>query len=393
MSDAGSALGGQASTGGGAVSPSFREALNAPPKNGGGSSEFRDALNRDRDTSDKRPRNDRPSDSNDSRSTEHVAGRPETKARDTSPKTDADQRTPRKAERDMRIERSQERDGQEQARADDALHLDRKVRAKVNGKEKELSLREALDYYQRGESANQRFQEAASLKKEAESAKERAERLLRDPKALVDAIINDETGAKTLHEAYTELQRLAQMSPEQQAEYLRVKELENRAAQMDRLEQERQAQLQQQQADAIIDQHLDGLDDAYEKLGWSPSEKVQDVADMLAASMIDDIKESGTKGVTYRHIAGAVKDAIQDMVSESLSSMDNAALRELIGDKRIKALIAEDVKAVQSRKPAAVPRDQNRQQGGQFAPKKPAGPAVHYAGDMRGFRAMLDEER
>lgn len=393
MSDAGSALGGQASTGGGAVSPSFREALNAPPKSGGGSSEFRDALNRDRDTSDKRPRNDRPSDSNDSRSTEHVAGRPETKARDTSPKTDADQRTPRKAERDMRIERSQERDGQEQSRADDALDLDRKVRAKVNGKEKEISLREALDYYQRGESANQRFQEAANLRKEAETAKERAERLLRDPKALVDAIINDETGAKTLHEAYTELQRLAQMSPEQQAEYLRVKELENRAAQMDRLEQERQAQLQQQQADAIIDQHIDGLDDAYEKLGWSPSGKVQDVADMLAASMIDDIKESGTKGVTYRHIAGAVKDAIQDMVSESLSSMDNAALRELIGDKRIKALIAEDVKAVQSRKPAAVPRDQNRQQGGQFAPKKPAGPAVHYAGDMRGFRAMLDEER
>ena len=56
MSDAGSALGGQPSTGGGAVSPSFREALNAPPKQGGGSSEFQDALNRD--TSDKRPRND-----------------------------------------------------------------------------------------------------------------------------------------------------------------------------------------------------------------------------------------------------------------------------------------------------------------------------------------------
>ena len=391
MSDAGSALGGQPSTGGGAVSPSFREALNAPPKQGGGSSEFRDALNRD--TSDKRPRNDTPNDANDSRSTEHVAGRPETKARDTSPKTDADQRQPRKSERDMRTERSQERDGQEQTRADDALDLDRKVRAKVNGKEKEISLREALDYYQRGESANQRFQEAANLRKEAETAKERAERLLKDPKALVEALINDETGAKTVHEAYQELVRLAQMSPEQQAEYLRVKELEGKAFQMEQLERQRQAELEQQQEQAIIDQHLDGLDDAYEKLGWSPSEKTQDVADMLAASMIDDIKESGTKGVTYRHIAGAVKDAISDMVSESLSSMDNAALRELIGDKRIKALIAEDVKAVQSRKPSAVPRDQNRQQGGQFAPKKPAGPAVHYAGDMRGFRAMLDEER
>lgn len=391
MSDAGSALGGQPSTGGGAVSPSFRDALNAPPKQGGGSSEFRDALNRD--TSDKRPRNDTPNDANDSRSTEHVAGRPETKARDTSPKTDADQRQPRKSERDMRTERSQERDGQEQTRADDALDLDRKVRAKVNGKEKEISLREALDYYQRGESANQRFQEAANLRKEAETAKERAERLLKDPKALVEALINDETGAKTVHEAYQELVRLAQMSPEQQAEYLRVKELEGKAFQMEQLERQRQAELEQQQEQAIIDQHLDGLDDAYEKLGWSPSEKTQDVADMLAASLIDEIKESGTKGVTYRHIAGAVKDAISDMVSESLSSMDNAALRELIGDKRIKALIAEDVKAVQSRKPSAVPRDQNRQQGGQFAPKKPAGPAVHYAGDMRGFRAMLDEER
>lgn len=391
MSDAGSALGGQASTGGGAVSPSFREALNAPPKSGGGSSEFRDALNRD--TSDKRPRNDRPDDANDSRSTT-ANGKPESKARDVSPKTDADQKPQqRRTDRDMRTESSQERDGQEQSRADDALDLDRKVRAKVNGKEKEISLREALDYYQRGESANQRFQEAANLRKEAETAKERAERLLRDPKALVDALINDETGAKTVHEAYQEMMRLAQMTPEQQQEYLRVKELEGRAAQMDRLEQERQAQIQQQQEQAIIDQHLDGLDDAYEKLGWSPSEKVQDVADMLAASLIDEIKESGTKGVTYRHIAGAVKDAIQDMVSESLSSMDNAALRELIGDKRIKALIAEDVKAVQSRKPSAVPRDQNRQQGGQFAPKKPAGPAVHYAGDMRGFRAMLDEER
>ena len=391
MSDAGSALGGQPSTGGGAVSPSFREALNAPRSDGSGSSEFKDALRRD--TSDQRPRNDRPDDANDSRSTT-ANGKPETKARDVSPKTDADQKPQqRRTDRDMRTERSQERDGQEQTRADDALDLDRKVRAKVNGKEKEISLREALDYYQRGESANQRFQEAANLRKEAETAKERAERLLKDPKALVDALINDETGAKTVHEAYQEMMRLAQMTPEQQQEYLRVKELEGRAAQMDRLEQERQAQIQQQQEQAIIDQHLDGLDDAYEKLGWSPSEKVQDVADMLAASLIDEIKESGTKGVTYRHIAGAVKDAIQDMVSESLSSMDNAALRELIGDKRIKALIAEDVKAVQSRKPSAVPRDQNRQQGGQFAPKKPAGPAVHYAGDMRGFRAMLDEER
>ena len=391
MSDAGSALGGQPSTGGGAVSPSFRDALNAPRSDGSGSSEFKDALRRD--TSDQRPRNDRPDDANDSRSTT-ANGKPETKARDVSPKTDADQKPQqRRTDRDMRTERSQERDGQEQTRADDALDLDRKVRAKVNGKEKEISLREALDYYQRGESANQRFQEAANLRKEAETAKERAERLLRDPKALVDALINDETGAKTVHEAYQEMMRLAQMTPEQQQEYLRVKELEGRAAQMDRLEQERQAQIQQQQEQAIIDQHLDGLDDAYEKLGWSPSEKVQDVADMLAASLIDEIKESGTKGVTYRHIAGAVKDAISDMVSESLSSMDNAALRELIGDKRIKALIAEDVKAVQSRKPSAVPRDQNRQQGGQFAPKKPAGPAVHYAGDMRGFRAMLDEER
>lgn len=391
MSDAGSALGGQPSTGGGAVSPSFRDALNAPRSDGSGSSEFKDALRRD--TSDQRPRNDRPDDANDSRSTT-ANGKPETKARDVSPKTDADQKPQqRRTDRDMRTERSQERDGQEQTRADDALDLDRKVRAKVNGKEKEISLREALDYYQRGESANQRFQEAANLRKEAETAKERAERLLRDPKALVDALINDETGAKTVHEAYQEMMRLAQMTPEQQQEYLRVKELEGRAAQMDRLEQERQAQIQQQQEQAIIDQHLDGLDDAYEKLGWSPSDKTQDVADMLAASLIDEIKESGTKGVTYRHIAGAVKDAISDMVSESLSSMDNAALRELIGDKRIKALIAEDVKAVQSRKPSAVPRDQNRQQGGQFAPKKPAGPAVHYAGDMRGFRAMLDEER
>ena len=36
----------------------------------------------------------------------------------------------------MRTERSQERDGQEQTRADDALDLDRKVRAKVNGRKR-----------------------------------------------------------------------------------------------------------------------------------------------------------------------------------------------------------------------------------------------------------------
>ena len=183
------------------------------------------------------------------------------------------------------------------------------------------------------------------------------------------------------------------MSPEQQAEYLRVKELEGKAFQMEQLERQRQAELEQQQEQAIIDQHLDGLDDAYEKLGWQPSEKVQDVADMLAASLIDEIKESGTKGVTYRHIAGAVKDAIQDMVSESLSGMDDQALRELIGEKRLRSLMAEDVRAVQSRKPQAIPRDSNRQPTGQFAPKKPAGPVVHYPGDLRGFRAMLDDER
>ena len=389
MSDVGAAVGGQ-SSGGNAASQSFRDALNGGSQQGAPTS-LREALARD--TSDQRPRNDKPDDANDSRSTT-ANGKPETKARDVSPKTDADQKPQtRKTDRDMRTERSQERDGQDQTRADDSLDLDRKVRAKVNGKEKEVSLREALDYYQRGESANQRFQEAASLKKEAETAKERAERLLRDPKALVDALINDETGAKTVHEAYQELVRLAQMSPEQQAEYLRVKELEGKAFQMEQLERQRQAELEQQQEQAIIDQHLDGLDDAYEKLGWQPSEKVQDVADMLAASLIDEIKESGTKGVTYRHIAGAVKDAIQDMVSESLSGMDDQALRELIGEKRLRSLMAEDVRAVQSRKPQAIPRDSNRQPTGQFAPKKPAGPVVHYPGDLRGFRAMLDDER
>ena len=232
MSDAGSALGGQPSTGGGAVSPSFRDALNAPRSDGSGSSEFKDALRRD--TSDQRPRNDRPDDANDSRSTT-ANGKPETKARDVSQRPTRTRSRSSATDRDMRTERSQERDGQEQTRADDALDLDRKVRAKVNGKEKEISLREALDYYQRGESANQRFQEAANLRKEAETAKERAERLLKDPKALVEALINDETGAKTVHEAYQELVRLAQMSPEQQAEYLRVKELEGKAFQMDRL--------------------------------------------------------------------------------------------------------------------------------------------------------------
>jgi hypothetical protein len=387
MSDVSSAIGGQPSSGN-AASQSFRDALNSgnQPQSGPPTS-VREALRRS--TDDQRPRNDRPDDSNDSRSTNHVAGKPEGKPRDVSPKTDSD----RDAKPNMRTDRSQDRAEPERKQSDSDLDLDRKVRVKVNGQEKEIPLRDALDYYQRGESANRRFQEAAELRKEAETAKERAERLLRDPKALVDALINDENGAKTVHEAYQEMLRLAQMTPDQQQEYLRVKELENKAASMERIEREQQAQLEAERENKIIDQHLDGLEDAFEKLGWMPSEKMQDVTDMLAASLIDEVRESGMKGVTYRHIAGAVKDAIDDMVNDTIGSLDDDALRSLIGEKRLRQLMAADVKQAQSRLPQRVPKDQTRQPTGQFAARETSGPAIHYNGDLRGWKALLDKDR
>lgn len=363
---------------GNSASPSFQSLVNGGPKTSGGPpSSVRDAIARATAADPGRPDGsfdpDRPERTNDSRSTNPMAGR--------KPPPDPAKAPPKQAT-DQQPER-------QQTRLDDDIS-ERKLRAKVNGQEKEVSIREMLDYYQRGESANKRFQEAAELRKQAETAKERAERLLRDPKALIDTLINDADGAKTVHEAYQELTRLAQMTPEQQQEYLRTRELEQRAAKLEAIEAEQRQAQERAQEEAIIDQHLDGLEDAYEKLGWQPSEGMQDLTDMLAASIIEEVREQGMKGVTYRHIAGTVQEMVQDITRESLSSMDDAALRELIGEKRLRSLMAEDVKRVTGRLPQQTQRTQQaRQPSGQFA-QKPQGPRVHNAGDIRGFRALLE---
>lgn len=268
---------------------------------------------------------------------------------------------------------------------------ERKITAKLrNGQTKEVTEKDLLDYYQRGESANQKFQEASAAEKRAKAAEAKATALLRDPKALLEHLINDGDGVKSVHEAYQELMKLAKMSPEEQQNFLRTKELENRDAQLRAMEEAEAAKAQEAAEDAQIDQHLDGLEDAFDKIGWFPSEAAEPLCDLLMETMLDEVKSSGQKGVTYRHIAQTIKGVIEDTSRDWLSSATDEQLTEIIGEKRLRGLMNGQVKAVQSklptqvqRNPTQLPRDRNgRYQEPKVIPYQP--------GDLKGLRAILD---
>lgn len=264
-----------------------------------------------------------------------------------------------------------------------------KFRAKVMGQEREVSAQELLDYYQRGESANKKFQEAARKSKEAEERIQKMQQALKDPKSLVDMVIDDADGAKAIFEAYKQLEQLAKMTPEQQQEYLRVRELENRDLQLKRIEEERRTAEDREKENRVVDRHIDGLEDAYQKIGWEPPEEMVELTDMLAAHLIDEVQESGVKGVKYRHIAQVVKETLDGAVSTMVSNMSDEQLIGLVGQKRLRQLMQAEVQKVQRNLPGQVPRDVgvNRDEVGKF--KKQEQIILHRSGDMKSFKKLL----
>lgn len=352
----------------GGTSSAFQAAINSgggESSNSGPPTSVREAINRERSPQDE--------------------GFDVAEHRDASPPRRQEPKDPAKAE-PKRQEREPQQRQQREERPDDDFA--RTYRVKVNGQEKDVSLSEMRDYYQRGESANKRFQEAADLRKQAEAANEKAARLLKDPKALVESLLDDPDGARTVHEAYQEMLRLAKLSPEQQQEYLRVKELERRDGQLRQMEEQRQAKEAEAREARIVDQHLDGMEDAFDMLGWKPSEKMQDVTDMMTANLIDEMREQGIKA-TYKQVAETIKGAVMDMIGDHVSALDDAGLRELIGEKRLRKMMNAEVSQLQSRLPQRTNPETApaRQPNGRF--KEPES-YVHHAGDMRGFRSLVE---
>lgn len=271
------------------------------------------------------------------------------------------------------------------------VDFNQRVRVKSNGQERDVSLQELRDYYQRGESANKRFQEAAELRKQAESEQRRYRDAFRNPQALLKAALNEEGGPAALYNAYQEALKLAKMTPEQQEAWERSQELEAKAQELEQYKTKEQAAQAEARENAEIDQHLDGLEDAFEKIGWFPSEKSEPIVDILAASIIDEAKASGER-ITYRQAATLIRDLTHDMARDIVSGMKDEQLREWLGEKRLAGFSSRQAQQVQSRLPQTVPRDGQqrvapRQPNGQFAGN---GPVVMNRGDLSAFRKLVE---
>lgn len=137
-----------------------------------------------------------------------------------------------------------------------------------------------------------------------------------------------------------------------------------------------------------MDQHLDGMEDAFEMIGWQPSEKMQDVTDMMTANLIEEMREQGVKA-TYKQVAETIKGAVMDMIGDHVGALDDAGLRELIGEKRLRKMMNAEVSQLQSRLPRQTTREEAppRAPNGRF--KEPQ-PYIHHAGDMRGFKSLVE---
>lgn len=297
----------------------------------------------------------------------------------------ASDRRPRETTDDRDDGPHERADARERPQYDDDFEFEETI----NGEKRKVTLREMRDRYRRGESSNKKFQEAAELRKTVEREKAELQALLKDPKKLLERLVDDGDTAKTVFEAFEEAKRLANMTPEQQAEHFRQQELLGRDAKLREIEAREAAEAAEAQENQLIDQHLDGLEDAYEKLGFDPQGKLSDLTDLLATSIIEGCQEEGLDA-TYMDIAATVKEVIAETTKEHVAGLSDDQLREMIGPKRLAALMNGQVKQVQSRLPQTAPRPGGpRQPTGQFAPQQPK-QIVYQPGDRKAFRALVE---
>lgn len=193
---------------------------------------------------------------------------------------------------------------------------------KVSGEAKKVKLNDLIRMAQKGEAADQRFQQAAAARQEIEQF---LNQVSQNPWSVFEALGQDPRRAaeKFVWEQMVE----AQMSPQQRQLYLdkkRLTEMEAREAQ-----RAQQAQLAEQQRaqDAIIEQYEPALQEAIAKHGVPDTDYA---AVRLVEAMLTDLAYGIEPDA--KSLADRVKADLQKEISGTLGGLDPETLAALLGE-------------------------------------------------------------
>ena len=216
--------------------------------------------------------------------------------------------------------------------------LARKVRVKIDGAEREITLQQALRDYELRAASHKRLEEAAKTRKEIEAERQQMRQvveLLRDPAGLLSLATEMGVDPRALAQ---HLQRELE-TPE---DVKRLRDIERREkALRDREESEKRAREQ-----ARLDAETRAARERYQRefteaaaaegLPKSP-EVISRMARLMSASM-----DAGTP-ITAAEAAASVAEELQGEMGSLLSKADEASLRRLLGDERLAQLRKAEV--------------------------------------------------
>lgn len=218
---------------------------------------------------------------------------------------------------------------------------------KVSGKEIELAEDKLLFHAQRGLAADEKFNEAAKIRKEMESLKEG----IKSPKqflASLEKLGLSKAEARSqmenlLREEYeyedlSDEEKAARKEKEELEQYRREKEEIAKKAKEEQLSKQEQADM-----NSLEEEMVDALEGS-----WLPKNELFAKASFnyMAAAASKDINLSAKEAVKL------VQSDFVESIRSSLSGLDVKSMKTLLGDKVLKSLISDSVAEVKTKESA-----------------------------------------
>lgn len=236
-------------------------------------------------------------------------------------------------------EQSAEEAAAEQVRYLEQQDLNARIRAKVNGGVKEMTVAEALQLAQKAAGADQKFQEAAQIRRQWEEYQSEMARLRKDPAKLLEKMgyNPDEWSEQYLTKKLEEMG----MSEEELENQRKLAEYEEWKAQQEELKKQQEQEAEGAEVEAAMKELSDNLLEAFKESGL-PNNKFyfqQAVAYMI---------EAQDKGVDLppKKAIDIVKKRADTNIRDLFSNLDAKAIREVLGDDILDKLRKLDLEMV-----------------------------------------------
>lgn len=225
----------------------------------------------------------------------------------------------------------------------------------VDGEEMQVTMDELLKSVQTAKASGKRFQEAASMRKEAEAARQELaaleEQLLRNPlEAMKKKGVPEQSIKKHYEDVLYQMYQYDQLSDEEKAsrqeklaQEQKMKEYEEKLKELELMKQEKeQLRFQEEVAreeEVLTSQFLDALES--QSVPNTP-EAIQWMANYMVASI-----EAGNE-VDLSTAAAIYKQSTSKSLRSQIESLNEDQLLELIGEKKLNKLRSKEIQKVKS---------------------------------------------